>query len=542
MKRFFIAIAVLFSLVVALALVPGSASADSPQPPTAPTPVATWPAKPPRPSVAPAGGGASTPWISTTQVISTNVVEIRGSNLLPSEDQYGYIIGYGDNFPWGYPLASSSKWDTNVLTWTASLIQFSYPCVPFTKGQFYMRIGDWSSAWFDYEVTTTHVQPYDVVLSNLTDQSATISFLTKEETCSIVAYWATDKDRLSDMHTASNWVAWPTSREHWSRIGWGELEAQKAYNFNLILNGWVAYTGTFTTTVTPPLSLPNPAYGYVYLRNSSTPVRGALVYLTYTVGVTPAVLSTFTIADGSWIIDRSSSTSAASKVEAWRKLRTQDDGSGNIHLSATSHLGKAFTTLPSDYSYWPYYLALGETKTVNIRLGAGWNSIALPVEPSNYYYRISDLMTDSGNAISGVYMYGTSGWTGTVIKNGRLFGDNASLWSGIGMMVSATKPATITITGYVPTSNTRYLLRGWNFVSWAVTSTTTASDVSDDAGKIPESDLYYIKEVDRWIYGRYEGHVSGYTFNDFTIEPDKGYFVFARRQGRLTPGQSYQQP
>ena len=43
-------------------------------------------------------------------------------------------------------------------------------------------------------------------------------------------------------------------------------------------------------------------------------------------------------------------------------------------------------------------------------------------------------------------------------------------------------------------------------------------------------------EIDRWRFGGWDAHINGLPFNDFSVEPDKGYFVKCSQPSTFTPG------
>ena len=65
------------------------------------------------------------------------------------------------------------------------------------------------------------------------------------------------------------------------------------------------------------------------------------------------------------------------------------------------------------------------------------------------------------------------------------------------------------------------LTAGWNLVSFphdvAFTAESLGAEINSQGGSCVE--------VDRWYAGGWDSHIFGLPFNDFAIEPGKGYFV-----------------
>lgn len=144
-------------------------------------------------------------------------------------------------------------------------------------------------------------QPKEIKITNISDNSFSVSWLTDKATAGFIVYGETDKlgltasdDRDSTGQTA-RFTHHATVKNlnpttvYYFKIGSGS----SAYD-----NAGVSYNITTAPTTNDPPAVADPAFGKV-VNGQGAPVADALVYLTVA-GGTP--LSSYTRADGNWLI------------------------------------------------------------------------------------------------------------------------------------------------------------------------------------------------------------------------------------------------
>lgn len=140
--------------------------------------------------------------------------------------------------------------------------------------------------------------PQNILISNITDHQATISWITEKPTKGKILlnknFWLDDWDKINKnehLYTSHH-------------VTVKNLEADKVYQFKIYQGLRGKVEGKFKTTKSlDTLSYPNSVYGKVILENEK-PAVGVIVYLRL---VTPteksAVLSTLTNKEGRWSLD-----------------------------------------------------------------------------------------------------------------------------------------------------------------------------------------------------------------------------------------------
>ncbi|MBI3976839.1 MAG: Ig-like domain-containing protein [Chloroflexi bacterium] len=173
-------------------------------------------------------------------------------------------------------------------------------------------------------------------------------------------------------------------------------------------------------------------------------------------------------------------------------------------------------------------------------LGVGWNVIGLSVQPPSpiHVHDLAQAVNGGGSApLIGAYRFTSGRWVGAIISGTAVSGgpeEDFALIPGEGYFLRLTAPATWRVTGVpISTPMPLALQATWNLIGvpWSADALTAADVISqtDLAG------VHRVAEVDRWIFGSFQGHVAGYPFNDFALDSRSGYFVRATVPFTWTP-------
>ena len=171
----------------------------------------------------------------------------------------------------------------------------------------------------------------------------------------------------------------------------------------------------------------------------------------------------------------------------------------------------------------------------SISLQSGWNHISLPLDPITTPLTASDVCnqidSQGGSAVE-IDRWHNGGWVGHIC--GLSFNDFA-LELGSDYFIKSNTSSSWNIEGYQVTEAVPLSLQiGWNSIGIPHTDAYTASSLCD---KINAQGVTAV-EIDRWHNGGWDGHICGQSFNNFAIEPGKGYFVKASSSGIVTPSRS----
>jgi hypothetical protein len=215
-------------------------------------------------------------------------------------------------------------------------------------------------------------------------------------------------------------------------------------------------------------------------------------------------------------------------VQRWAWYSLNDDGFEGY--PSQHHLfdpdTRQITQLGIDYGAYP-----DESTMKSSRLGVGWNHIALPVE-SSLAYDAEDLcqqIEDQGGEAAEVDRWYAGAWQGHIC--GLSF-NNFPIELGQGYFVKSSTASVWTVGCFEVTDPVSLdLAVGWNSISIPHTDTYTAESLCDEI----ISQGVTAVEIDRWYAGGWQGHLCGLPFNDFPIEPGKGYFIKAGSAGQVTP-------
>ncbi|MBI3977459.1 MAG: hypothetical protein HY331_04660 [Chloroflexi bacterium] len=398
---------------------------------------------------------------------------------------------------------------------------------------------------------------FDLETSNVTDVSFTLSFFSKEPALATVAYWISGTIPTQPM-IALDFRTEP-GRTHWVRVGGASandrLQPETAYQYIILLDGMPMVQSRARTGPTLGERSSDGVFGQVVDRFGD-PVGGAIVYLSIenptgvisstTMHELSGLLSDVTREDGYWWIDL-------------KAARTQDRagqflyGDGDlVHLEAFDG--------PTDYGFddpqvgelraTPILLEVRPVLVQPVPLGVGWNAVGLPLDPVRPI-SVSQLVRivngDGVTRLTSVFRYTDEGWRGSAVNGTTLMNpeDDFDLQPGEGYFFKMQSPFVWQMMGYEIADVIPLVLgEGWNLVGvpqadyrWNPWGGLRASSLSDAAGVVSGTqNIPNIREIDRWVYGTYEGHVTGYPFNDFRIEGTKGYFIRANAAGVLVPG------
>ncbi|MBI3979925.1 MAG: hypothetical protein HY331_17260, partial [Chloroflexi bacterium] len=391
----------------------------------------------------------------------------------------------------------------------------------------------------------------DVRQSNVNDVSFTLSFLSKYPSVATVGYWISGTNPVS--RTLAHDFRTAPGETHWVRVGgsdgFGRLMPSTAYQFNIYLDEGTdpVYTGTVSTGPTLDPRTYDGAWGRV-LDQWGYPMSGALVYLTVedlsavlsttaSVSSTSALLSAHTDENGWWSVDLAGARTR--DVSAQFEYGPSDV----VHLAAVAGpAGLAYGDPPATWSSWPFDLHLREVVQRTITLGNGWNALGLPLEPTHplSVSQLAQMVNGDGvSRLTSAFRYAVGTWHGVAVSGTILMNpmDDFQLKPGEGYFLRMNSPFDWQVTGFAITSPIPLRLgTGWNLVGVPAPGGVSATDLSDNARTISGTTTFHVREVARWIWGTYEGHVSGYPFNNFPVADTQAYFIRAEVAGTLIPG------
>ena len=157
-----------------------------------------------------------------------------------------------------------------------------------------------------------------------------------------------------------------------------------------------------------------------------------------------------------------------------------------------------------------------------VGFGSGWNLMALPIDVLTPYtaQAVLDEINAQGGACSEVDRWLNGGWDAHI--NNLPFNDFA-VEPGKGYFLKCTANSQWTFDGHALTTGVPLTLQsGWNLVGMpypaaGYTAQSLLDAIASQGGEC--------SEVDRWLNGGWDAHINNLPFNDFVIEPDKGYFL-----------------
>jgi hypothetical protein len=211
---------------------------------------------------------------------------------------------------------------------------------------------------------------------------------------------------------------------------------------------------------------------------------------------------------------------------AWYSLSDSSFGGQPSHHHLFDPQTHQIVQLGVDYGTYP-----DESAMESVSVGVGWNHIALPVEPLTAYdaEELCERIEDQGGDVAEIDRWYAGGWQGHIC--GLPFND-FPIELGEAYFVKGSAASVWTVGGFAVTEPVALDLGvGWNSISVPHSDSYTAESLCDE---IIGQGVTAV-EIDRWYAGGWEGHICGLPFNDFPIEPGKGYFVKAGSAGQVTP-------
>ena len=168
----------------------------------------------------------------------------------------------------------------------------------------------------------------------------------------------------------------------------------------------------------------------------------------------------------------------------------------------------------------------------SLPLTPGWNLLALPLEPLTALRAQSllDAMNGQGGVCSEIDRWLNGGWDAHI--NGLPFNDFV-IEPGKGYFLKCTVASQWTLEGFTFTSPVPLALQsGWNLIGVPHSQTgymaqSLLDGIATQGGAC--------SEVDRWLNGGWDAHINNLPFNDFVIDPDKGYFIKCSQGSTFVP-------
>jgi subtilisin family serine protease len=309
------------------------------------------------------------------------------------------------------------------------------------------------------------------------------------------------------------------------------LSPSQSYDIDIIAGGvaWPTDGNHVSVTTAPTLVLPSPdtAYGSV-VTSSGVAASEAIVVFEAVTGTDRSLRETRLVKvtdGGSWTLDltgfRTRSAYSAFPIDSTTVLVT-------TALFPDGSIGSATVPIASSRN-GSSTIKAGSTVTETMSLGAGWNVIGLPLQPSTTIKAstVCAALDDSGGTGTAIEVdrWVNSGWDAYLCA---IPGNDFTLASPNGYAVRTTRSATWTVTGS-PFDGplTTSIGVGWTLVGprspvAPLTSTGLITSLSARAsGTAP------ISEIARWQAGQWESALVGIPVNRFDVGAGRAYFVRA---------------
>ena len=173
-----------------------------------------------------------------------------------------------------------------------------------------------------------------------------------------------------------------------------------------------------------------------------------------------------------------------------------------------------------------------ESVTEVIDISPGWNLVSLKLEPETAFKAQSllDDINTSGTSCTQVSRWLAGTWD-TYVDGSATNDFNISL--GDGYFVKCSSAGDWSLTGLPIESGVAVNLEtGWNLLgipypSGGYSADSLLVDINSQGGSC--------SEVDRWHTNGWDPHLGSLPFNDFTIQPESGYFVHCSTSSTFTP-------
>ncbi|WP_423226410.1 CARDB domain-containing protein [Candidatus Amarolinea aalborgensis] len=375
----------------------------------------------------------------------------------------------------------------------------------------------------------------DVLISNVSNTSATLSWLTDKAASGEVHFGASSS--LGRIAHDDRGVA-TSSRTH--HVALSSLAPLTTYFFYVTSadavddNSGALYQLTTGPTLSPPT--PDLIYGQVFLPDGVTPAAGALVYIT--------------------LRDANGQGSPGDAALLSDVIQTGDDGYWNVNLgnARTTDLTQSFQYSPAgdqvrlvatdgsgceaeqvvdtanDTSALPMTLTCPTQVTHNLAIG--WNLLGLNVlaDPMPLAEEaLDDIEAQGGNA-SEIDRWLNGGWNSHIHN---LPFNNYPLELGKGYFVKSAAVYAWQRSGRPPSNPLLMALTpGWNLIGLPrLPGSLNAEQLLDGI----EAQGGNCSEIDRWLNGGWNGHIHNLPFNNFTLRTDEGYFAKCSQASTYIP-------
>ena len=360
-------------------------------------------------------------------------------------------------------------------------------------------------------------------ITNVRDTSFTIAWTTGSATTGAVRWWPASG--LAETTTPDKRGAAFTSTVHYVTVD--NLSPLTTYRFDVLSGNAIddcnaAHYSVTTGALINPGS-PDTITGLVRVPLGAVSSEAVVIISARTLGVASAPMSALVSTDyqGTWSASLSNLRTqdlSASYVTTGSTTLTLDAlGTGNL----TAQSSISISTARSGTS------AVGITGsgTSMLSLHPGWNLISLPSAPrktvttSDLCIAISNASGTTGSTEIDRWISG--GWEGVRCD---IPVSPFALTPGSGYFVKVPTSVNILVDG-VPGQQTTALASGWNLIG--LPSTSSLADAPAVLASISGAGggSGSVVEIDRWMSGAWEGHLSGLPVNKFGIVPGTGYFV-----------------
>ena len=167
-------------------------------------------------------------------------------------------------------------------------------------------------------------------------------------------------------------------------------------------------------------------------------------------------------------------------------------------------------------------------------MDAGWNLLALPVQPqtpltAQAFLDSLNAQSQSGNCTE-VDQWLNGGWDSYL--DGWGFNDFVIV-PGQSYFVNCTNSFDWQLQGHALSTGVPVALEiGWNLLSVPYPATGYQAQSLLDA---VAADGGNCSEIDQWLLGGWDSYLDGWGFNDFDILPEQGYFLLCSTSSTFTP-------
>jgi len=510
-------------------------------------------------------GAAPTPTATPTPTPVSNLVSITDAGFLPSLIIVppGTTVQWVNNGTMTHTVTSDTGlWDSGPLAPGAGFARtfpdlglYSYHCSlhPTMIGAVLVALETTPTPTATPTRTPTPgptLTVGSVWRTNVTDVSFTISWVTNQPVTGSVRYGTSPGSLTAVANDVRG--ADTVDDTHYVMVFGSDILPTTTYYFVLESGGQTFDNGgvPYTVTTGPTLALPcgtDYAWGYVYKADGSTPAPGTIISLTIQHGgASSAPLSGLAESAGIWY----SNIGNARTQDLSACFTYQPGGGSNVvifaHGAAEGTASRVVDTA-ADKPVAP--IVLNGVSSLGVSLAAGWNLVALPLDPGTSY--TAQTLLDSINQQAArtvaleVDRWYAGGWQAHM--NGLPFND-FPIEVGQAYFVRVTAPTVWTIpvrpvSSFGQTSiasleagDALSLKAGWNLISVPLgpdgqprfyTASSLLQAINAQGGSVTQ--------VVRWYAGGWQAYLAGLPLNDFPIQPGRGYFLRATAPSTWVP-------